>query len=103
MGYRVYFGRIRAGKRREYIEAHRAVWPELLEVMRQAGVSRESCFVLEDYVVVYVEADNIEATMEQLAKNPVNQRWDSFMEGILEPPLSDRPDFFAEMIEVFKM
>jgi L-rhamnose mutarotase len=103
MGYRAYFGKIRAGKRREYIEAHKAVWPELLEVMRQAGISRESCFVLEDYVVVYLEGDNIEATMDQLSENPISQRWDSFMEGILEPPISDRPDFFPEMAEVFKL
>jgi L-rhamnose mutarotase len=103
MEYRAYFGKIRAGKQREYIEAHKAVWPELLEVMRQAGVNRERCFVLEDYVVVYVEADNIKATMDQLAENPINQRWDSFMEDILEPPIGDRPDFFPEMIEIFKI
>ncbi len=103
MGYRAYFGKIRPGKQREYLEAHKAVWPELLEVMRQAGVSRESCFVLENWVVVYVEADDIKVTMGKLAENPINQRWDSFMEDVLERPISNSPDLFPEMIEVFRM
>jgi L-rhamnose mutarotase len=103
MEYGAYFGKIRPGKQREYLEAHKAVWPELLEVMRQAGVSKESCFVLENYIVVYVEADDIKETMDKLAENPINQRWDTFMEGILERPISNRPELFPEMMEVFRM
>jgi L-rhamnose mutarotase len=103
MAWRAYFAKLRPGKRRDYVEAHKAVWPELLDAMRQAGVTRESCFVLEDYVVVYVEADDIESTMRKLASDPVNLRWDAFIEPLLQPPIAGLPDLFPEMKEVFEM
>lgn len=103
MACRAYLGKIRKGKQQEYIEAHKAVWPELIDVMKQAGVTRESCFVLDDHVFVYVEAADIDATMERLASNPVNQKWDVFMESILELPSEERLGLFPEMMEVFRM
>lgn len=103
MAHRAYIGRIRKGKEQDYVEAHKTVWPELICVMRQAGVSRESCFVLDNHVFVYVEATDIDATMEKLANDPVNQRWDAFMESLLERPIIDSPGFFPEMTEVFRM
>ena len=103
MAYRAYLGKILEGKQRAYVDAHRAVWPDLIHAMRRAGVTRESCFVLDQCVIVYVEAADIDATMKKLAKDPINQKWDAFMESILEPPMDGSPDFFPEMEEVFKM
>ena len=86
-----------------YVDAHKSVWPELIDVMRQAGVKHESCFLFADYVVVYVEADDIDATMKTLASDPVNLTWDKLMEPILEPPVAGSPEFFPEMKEVFRL
>ena len=38
MAYRAYIGKIRKGKENEYIEAHKVVWPELIDAMKKAGM-----------------------------------------------------------------
>jgi L-rhamnose mutarotase len=103
MAYRAYIGKIRKGKENDYIEAHKAVWPELLAAMRNAGVEKESCFVLGNYIFVFVESSDIDATMEALSADPINQRWDVFMEPLLEPPVEGCAELFPQMREVFQM
>jgi L-rhamnose mutarotase len=103
MAYRAYIGKIRKGKENDYIEAHKAVWPELLDAMRKLGVEKESCFVFGGYIFVYVEAPDIEKTMAALALDPINRKWDVFMETLLESPVEGCPDLFPEMKEVFRM
>jgi L-rhamnose mutarotase len=103
MGYRAFIGKIKKGKEEDYVAAHQAVWPELLDVMRKLGVERESCFVCGSYIFVYVEAADISSTMDKLQGDPVNQRWDVFMEPLLEPPVNGTSELFPEMTEVFRM
>lgn len=101
--YRAYIGRIRQGKEREYIEAHKNVWPELIEAMRKAGVVREICFVFENTIFVFVEAQDISVTMDNLMRDPINQEWDVFMEPLLELPGNSSKEMFPEMEDVFSM
>jgi L-rhamnose mutarotase len=103
MAYRAYIGKIKKGKEKDYIEAHKAVWPELIAAMRKAGVENESCFVLGNYIFVYIEASDINATMEVLSADPVNQKWDIFMEPLLEFPVEGCTELFPKMTEVFRM
>lgn len=101
--HRAYIGRIRPGKEQEYIDAHKAVWPELIEAMKRAGVRKESCFLFENIVFVYVEAEHMAVTMDKLARDPINQKWDLFMEPLLESPSTSSSELFPEMQEVFRM
>jgi L-rhamnose mutarotase len=103
VAHRAYIGKIRKGKENEYIEAHKAVWPELIEAMKKVGIETESCFVLGNYIFVYVAAPDIDGTMERLMRDPINQRWDVFMEPLLEPPVDGCSELFPEMKEVFRM
>jgi len=103
VAYRAFIGKVRKGKEDEYLDAHKAVWPELIDAMKRVGVERESCFVFRNYIFVYVEASDIDATMESLMRDQVNQRWDAFMEPLLEPPVDGCPELFPEMKEVFRM
>jgi L-rhamnose mutarotase len=102
MAYRAFIGKIRRGKESEYIDAHKAVWPELLAAMKKAGVQKEICFVRGNHIFVYVESFNIDDTMKALSMDSVNQRWDLYMEPLLEQPVEGCSDLFLEMIEVFR-
>ncbi len=100
--HRAYIGKIAKGKKEEYIKSHENVWPELIEAMKNVGVEKESCFVFENYIFVYVEAQDIDGTMRKLTQDPINQKWDVYMEPLLEKPGQSSPDFFPEMTEVFE-
>jgi L-rhamnose mutarotase len=76
---------IRDGMEKCYREAHRAVWPELIEAASRCGVRNHSSFVNGRSVVVYIEAEDLQDTYARLTDEPVKTRWDQFMKDVLEP------------------
>ena len=64
----------------EYRERHRAVWPEMLAALRDAGWGNYSLFLREDGLLVgYVETQDFEAAQRAMAATDVNDRWQSEM------------------------
>jgi L-rhamnose mutarotase len=91
MQRRAWLLRVREGKEEEYRRAHEAVWPELIEAARKAGLRNHSCFLAGRDVIVYAEAEDLESTFIQLLATDVKKRWDRVMSSILEG--TDSPSF----------
>ncbi|OLF16344.1 L-rhamnose mutarotase [Actinophytocola xanthii] len=71
---------VRPDRLAEYTERHRAVWPEMLTALRDAGWRNYSLFVDEDGLLIgYVEADSLEAAQAAMAATDVNRRWQAEM------------------------
>jgi L-rhamnose mutarotase len=67
---------VRSDRLDEYRARHRAVWPEMLEALREAGWRNYSLFLREDGLLVgYVETDDFEAAQRAMAATEVNERW----------------------------
>ena len=73
----------------EYVEAHRAVWPELLAALKEAGVRNYSIFRSANRMFGYFEADDLEAAGRYLAGQDVNARWQDAMANLLEERVPD--------------
>ena len=70
----------------EYREAHRAVWPELLEALRDAGWRNYSLFLRDDGLLIgYAEADDLGVAQERVARTEVNTRWQAAMSSSSSP------------------
>jgi L-rhamnose mutarotase len=66
-------GHVDPNRLEEYREAHRAVWPELLEALRDAGWRNYSLFLRDDGLLIgYAEADDLAVAQEQVARTEVN-------------------------------
>ena len=64
----------------EYVDRHRAVWPEMLAALRDTGWRNYSLFLRDDGLLVgYVEAEDLEAAQAAMARTEVNSRWQSEM------------------------
>ena len=64
----------------EYREVHRAVWPELLQALRDAGWRNYSLFLRDDGLLIgYAEADDLARAQQQVAQTEVNGRWQQAM------------------------
>ena len=87
----------------EYREVHRAVWPELLRVLRDAGWRNYSLFLRDDGLLIgYVEADDLDAAQERVARTEVNARWQAEMSALFRS--EGAPDEAWERIpEVFNL
>jgi L-rhamnose mutarotase len=64
----------------EYVERHKAVWPEMQEALRATGWRNYSLFLRPDGLLVgYVEADDLAASQAAMEALDVNTRWQSEM------------------------
>jgi L-rhamnose mutarotase len=64
----------------EYRERHAAVWPDMLQALRDSGWRNYSLFARDDGLLVgYVEADDLDAAQRAMAETDVNARWQAEM------------------------
>ncbi len=90
----------------EYREHHRAVWPEMLDALRRHGWRNYSLFMRPDGLMFgYVEVtDSFQASLDGMAEEDVNTRWQAMMAPFFDAPDGGAPDEnMAELEEVFHM
>ena len=77
-------GRIAAGKKAEYIKRHDEIWPEMVEVLKAAGIKNYTIWNVGDTLFGYYECEQGVAYAAEVQKNsPVVARWDEYMKDIL--------------------
>lgn len=88
----------------EYKERHRAVWPEMLEALRQTGWRNYSLFLRDDGLLIgYLETTDFEKARQGMATTDVNARWQKEMAPFFEN-LPGRPDEgMKPLLEVFHL
>jgi L-rhamnose mutarotase len=80
--------RVRQDRLDEYKEAHRAVWPEMLEALSATGWTNYSLFLDDDGLLVgYFETEDYEAAIAGMEATDVNTRWQAAMSEYLVPPM----------------
>lgn len=89
----------------EYVERHRAVWPDMLLALDENGWHNYSLFLREDGLVIgYVEADSIHRAQKAMAATEVNARWQSEMsEFFLEMEGRPPDEGFVVLKEIFHL
>jgi L-rhamnose mutarotase len=73
----------------DYVEAHRHVWPEMLDALRGAGIRNYTIFRAGDSVFGYFEAEDLEAADRFLAGQEVSARWQDAMAELLRERVPD--------------
>ena len=100
-----FLGRVRPDRLAEYRERHAAVWPDLLDTLRQAGWANYSLFLTGDGLLIgYLETDDYAAALDRMAQAPVNGRWQAEMAGFFTDLDGLPPDQgFRRVDEVFHL
>ena len=73
----------------EYVEAHRNVWPEMLDALRGAGIRNYTIFRSGTDVFGYFEADDLAAAGRYMAEEGVSTRWQDAMAELLSERVPD--------------
>ncbi len=93
----------------KYKELHVAVWPEVLDMIKQCNIENYSIYLrkLPDgnhYLFSYFEytGDDFEGDMAKMAADPMTQKWWDVCKPCQEP-LANSPEgqWWADMEEVF--
>lgn len=94
--------RLKKGAGEAYDQAHREVWPEMLALLKHAGISEYSIFRREELLVLSMRVEDFDATWDTIERDPVNTRWQEFMAQYFEPLETLAPgERFPMMREVF--
>jgi L-rhamnose mutarotase len=99
--------KVKQDKIEEYKKHHEAVWPEMLDALRRNGWHNYTLFLRDDGLLFgYFEAaESFQASLDGMAKEEVNLRWQAFMGPYFEALGSgSRPDQnMLELQEVFHL
>ena len=69
----------------EYRERHKAVWPEMLDALRETGWTNYSLFLSSEGLLFGdLETPDFEAAVAGMAKREVNERWQREMAPFFE-------------------
>jgi L-rhamnose mutarotase len=86
----------------EYAERHRAVWPDMLQALRDTGWRNYSLFLRDDGLLIgYVECDDLDAAQKAMAETEVNTRWQTEMAPFFTQGRAD--ESFVVLREVFHL
>jgi len=73
----------------DYVEAHRNVWPEMLQALRDAGIHNYTIFRSGNDMFGYFESDDLERAGAYMATQEVNSRWQDAMAELLSDRVPD--------------
>lgn len=77
--------RLNPGMEAEYTRRHDAIWPELVDLLHEAGVSDYSIHLdPETNLLIGVLTRPADHTMDNLPNHPVMQKWWAHMADIME-------------------
>jgi L-rhamnose mutarotase len=93
--------RVKPDRVDEYVLAHREVWPEMLDALKDAGIRNYTIFRAGNEMFGYFEADDLERAGAYLAAQDVSTRWQDAMADLLQERVPDEGPPTLE--EVFRL
>ena len=94
---------LNAGCEGEYRKRHDEIWPELVELLHQAGVSDYSIFLDPETLILFGVLTRTEGHgMDDLPRHPVMQRWWAHMADIMQTHPTNEP-VAAPLLHLFHM
>jgi L-rhamnose mutarotase len=95
--------KLKPGNESEYEKRHDEIWPELVETLKQAGVSDYSIFLEKSSCKLFaVLQRSDDHSMEQLPLDPVVKKWWAFMADIMETSADNKP-VEESLVKVFHL
>ncbi len=95
--------KLKPGYEEEYKKRHDEIWPELEEVLSEAGIHDYSIFLDEETLTLFaVQKLEDDYNDEDITGNPIVRKWWDYMEDIMETNPDNSP-VTTPLKEVFHM
>ncbi len=95
---------VRKDRMAEYVERHKAVWPEMLQALRETGWTNYSIYLdpSDGLLIGYLETPDLEAAKAGMAAREINAKWQADMAPFFEALNGQAPDEgFLRLQEIF--
>ena len=95
-------GRIKPGMKAEYKRRHDEIWPEMKELLKQAGIRNYTIWTDGEELFGYYECEKGIAFAEQTqAGSPIVDRWNAYMDDVLELVMDPETGAQPKMEQMF--
>ena len=95
--------KLKAGQKEEYKRRHDAIWPELVKLLHDNGISNYHIFLDEATDTLFaVQNQDGDSSSQDLGSNPIVQKWWAFMADIMNTN-PDKSPVSIPLEEVFFM
>jgi len=93
---------LKPGFEAEYERRHREIWPEIVKLLKETGVSNYSIFFDKDSNLLFAVQEQGEVSSQDLGAEPIIQKWWEYMADIMETNPDNSP-VSIPLQEVFYM
>lgn len=97
-------GKIKNGCKAEYIKRHNEIWPEMVLVLKNAGICNYTVFNTGDELFGYYECEKgIKFAEQAQSESEVVDRWNIYMKDILDLAIDPITGAQAKLEPVFRL
>ncbi len=83
-----WLAKIKPGMKDEYVRRHDEIWPELVKVLKDAGIYNYTIWTDGDKLFGYYECEKgVDYAAAMQAKSPIVDKWNEYMKAVMEMPL----------------
>ena len=94
---------VKDGCLEEYIKRHDEIWPEMLELLKKAGICNYSIWNVGNELFGYYECEKgVEYAAKVQAESEVVDRWNEYMKDILIMEMDPETGAQPKLRQVFK-
>lgn len=92
------------GKKDEYIKRHDDIWPEMIDVLKKAGICNYTIWENNNELFGYYECLNgLEYAAKVQKESEVVARWNEYMKDVLVMSIDDKTGLQPKMDKVFEL
>ena len=93
---------LKDGKRDEYIKRHDEIWPEMVELLKKAGIENYSIWLTGNELFGYYECSKgIDFAGRVQAESPIVEKWNEYMKDVMDMPNDERTGAQPLLEQVF--
>lgn len=93
---------VKDGKKAEYIRRHNEIWPELVEVLKKAGISNYTIWNNGNELFGYYECEKgADYAARVQAESEVVDRWNEYMKDVMVMEMDPETGAQPKMEQVF--
>lgn len=91
--------RAKPGKIDEYKRFHARIWPELEQVLLEAGITTYVIYAFDDILFSHMEVEDYDRMVERFNGDAVAQRWEDEVGKLIEYPDADSATGWPRMLD----
>lgn len=93
---------LKPGFEAEYERRHREIWPEIVKLLKESGVSNYSIFFDKDTNILFAVQKQSGVSSQELGSESIIRKWWDYMADIMETNLDNSP-VSIPLYEIFYM